>query len=106
MFPQLTGTEDILTAQTDEPIPWTYQFDWETKQLKQGPDGRYLRTRTYAEYLQETVHKILHTRRFRYAIYSSGTGWTFGGKRPDALRFVIADDQGADRGSAGGTQRD
>jgi hypothetical protein len=77
MFPQLTGTEDILTAQTDEPIPWTYQFDWETKQLKQGPDGRYLRTRTYAEYLQETVHKILHTRRFRYAIYSERYGVDF-----------------------------
>lgn len=77
MFPQLQGTEEILAQGTELPIPWTYRFDWETKQLRQGPDGRYSRTKTYVEYLEETVKKILHTRRFRYAIYSERYGVDF-----------------------------
>lgn len=77
MFPQLQGREEILAQGTELPIPWTYRFDWETKQLRQGPDGRYLRTKTYVEYLEETVKKILHTRRFRYAIYSERYGVDF-----------------------------
>ncbi|MGK5511262.1 DUF2634 domain-containing protein [Brevibacillus formosus] len=77
MFPQLQGTEEILAQGTELPIPWTYRFDWKTKQLRQGPDGRYLRTTTYVEYLEETVKKILDTRRFRYAIYSERYGVDF-----------------------------
>lgn len=77
MFPQLQGTEEILGLGTELPIPWTYRFDWETRQMRQGPDGRFLRTKTYAEYLEETVKKILHTRRFRYAIYSERYGVDF-----------------------------
>ncbi|WP_432775275.1 DUF2634 domain-containing protein [Brevibacillus gelatini] len=78
MFPQLQGTEEsLLPSKADVPIPWTYRFDWETKQLMQGPDGRYVRTKTYEEYLQEAVQKILRTRRFRYAIYSERYGVDF-----------------------------
>jgi len=66
-----------VTQSSDTPIPWTYKFDWEAKQLAQGADGRYLRTSTYAEYLEETAKKILNTRRFRYAIYSDRYGVDF-----------------------------
>lgn len=77
MFPELQGTEEIMATQTDASIPWTYQFDWDTKQMKQGPDGRYLRTENYAQYLEETAKKILNTRRFRYSIYSERYGVDF-----------------------------
>lgn len=77
MFPQLNGQESGLIQSPDSPIPWTYRFDWQTKQWKQGPDGRYVRTTTYAEYLEETAKKILHTRRFRYPIYSERYGVDF-----------------------------
>lgn len=77
MFPQLQGTEERLAQVVEVPIPWTYQFDWDTRQLKQGPDGRYLRTTTYAQFLEETVKKILNTRRFRYSIYSERYGVDF-----------------------------
>ncbi|QDS35826.1 DUF2634 domain-containing protein [Brevibacillus brevis] len=74
MFPELNGDETQLVQSADNPIPWTYKFDWTTKQLQQGPDGRYLRTTTYTEYLEETAKKILNTRRFRYEIYSERYG--------------------------------
>lgn len=78
MFPQLQGTDDALLAQSEEtPLPWTYRFDWETRQLVQGPDGRYVRTTTYTQYLEETAKKILSTRRFRYPIYSERYGVDF-----------------------------
>ncbi|WP_409175516.1 DUF2634 domain-containing protein [Brevibacillus fortis] len=77
MFPELNGDETQLVQSADNPIPWTYKFDWITKQLQQGPDGRYLRTTTYAEYLEETAKKILNTRRFRYEIYSERYGVDF-----------------------------
>ncbi|EJL22475.1 DUF2634 domain-containing protein [Brevibacillus sp. BC25] len=77
MFPELNGNETQLVQSPDNPIPWTYKFDWTTKQLQQGPDGRYLRTTTYAEYLEETAKKILNTRRFRYEIYSERYGVDF-----------------------------
>ncbi|KMZ42503.1 MULTISPECIES: DUF2634 domain-containing protein [Bacillales] len=77
MFPTLEGDETQLIQSVDDPIPWTYKFDWTTKQLMQGPDGRYLRTTTYAEYLEETAKKILNTRRFRYEIYSEQYGVDF-----------------------------
>ncbi|WP_425623021.1 DUF2634 domain-containing protein [Brevibacillus borstelensis] len=77
MFPELTGDESQLLQSPDNLIPWTYKFDWQTKQLMQGPDGRYLRTKTYAEYLEEAAKKILNTRRFRYEIYSERYGVDF-----------------------------
>ncbi|MFP3390461.1 DUF2634 domain-containing protein [Brevibacillus sp. SIMBA_040] len=77
MFPLLQGTEEIMASQTNMSIPWTYKFDWDTKQMRQGPDGRYLRTETYAQYLEEATKKILNTRRFRYSIYSERYGVDF-----------------------------
>lgn len=77
MFPELNGDETQLVQSPDSPIPWTYKFNWQTKQLMRGPDGRYLHTTTYAEYLEETAKKILNTRRFRYAIYSERYGVDF-----------------------------
>ncbi|MED1945847.1 MULTISPECIES: DUF2634 domain-containing protein [Brevibacillus] len=77
MFPELNGDETQLVQSQDNPIPWTYKFDWTTKQFMQGLDGRYLRTTTYAEYLEETAKKILNTRRFRYEIYSERYGVDF-----------------------------
>lgn len=77
MFPTLEGDETQLVQSPDDPIPWTYRFDWQTKQLMQGPDGRYVRTKTYAEYLEEVAKKILNTKRFRYAIYSENYGVDF-----------------------------
>ncbi|NRS51773.1 DUF2634 domain-containing protein [Brevibacillus sp. HB2.2] len=77
MFPTLEGDETQLIQSVDDPIPWTYKFDWTTKQLMQGTDGRYLRTTTYEEYLEETAKKILNTRRFRYEIYSEQYGVDF-----------------------------
>jgi Protein of unknown function (DUF2634) len=77
MFPELQGDESQLVQSPEDPIPWTYRFDWQTNQLIQGPDGRYVRTQTYAEYLEEVAKKILNTKRFRYAIYSENYGVDF-----------------------------
>lgn len=77
MFPELSGSESSLMLGTERPLPWTYRFDWQTRQMRQGPDGRYLRTTTYAEYLEEIAKKLLNTRRFRYAIYSERIGVDF-----------------------------
>lgn len=77
MFPELNGDESQLVQSPDNPIPWTYKSNWQTNQFEQGPDGRYLRTTSYAEYLAETAKKILNTRRFRYAIYSERYGVDF-----------------------------
>ncbi|MED4749957.1 DUF2634 domain-containing protein [Brevibacillus choshinensis] len=77
MFPELNGDESQLIQSADSPLPWTYKFDWQTKQFAQGTDGRYLKTTTYAQYLEETAKKILNTRRFRYAIYSDRVGVDF-----------------------------
>lgn len=77
MFPALSGGEASLLADTVRPVPWTYRFDWTTRQLRQGPDGRFLRTETYAEYLEEIAKKLLNTRRFRYAIYTERIGVDF-----------------------------
>ncbi|MFS0556857.1 DUF2634 domain-containing protein [Brevibacillus sp. 179-C9.3 HS] len=77
MFPELSGDESMLMQSSDNPIPWTYKFDWVTRQFLIGPDGRYLRTASYAEYLEEAVRKILYTRRFRYEIYSERYGVDF-----------------------------
>jgi hypothetical protein len=74
MFPQLNGDESQLVQSPDSPLPWTYRFDWKTRQLVQGPDGRYLRTTTYADYLAEIAKKIMQTKRFHYAIYSAHYG--------------------------------
>lgn len=76
MFPELSGGEAALLDE-GRPLPWTYRFDWTTRQLRQGPDGRFLRTTTYAEYLEEVAKKLLNTRRFRYAIYSERIGVDF-----------------------------
>lgn len=92
MFPELTGDESQLVQSSDNPIPWTYKFDWSTKQLMQGPDGRYLRTTTYAEYLEETAKKILNTRRFRYEIYSERYGVDFlyeVGRMPSGMSLAV-----------------
>lgn len=92
MFPELTGDESQLVQSPDNPIPWTYKIDWQTKQLMQGPDGRYLRTATYAEYLEETAKKILNTRRFRYAIYSERYGVDFlyeVGRMPSGMSLAV-----------------
>lgn len=77
MFPELQGTDAAITQSEETPLPWTYRFDWETRQLMQGPDGRYVRTKTYTEFLEETAKKILSTRRFRYPIYSERYGVDF-----------------------------
>ncbi|QRG65240.1 DUF2634 domain-containing protein [Brevibacillus choshinensis] len=77
MFPELNGDETQLVQSADAPIPWTYRLDWSSKQFIQGPDGRYVRTQTYKEYLEETARKILNTKRFRYAIYSENYGVDF-----------------------------
>jgi Protein of unknown function (DUF2634) len=77
MFPELQGDESQLIQSPEDPIPWTYRFDRQTKQLMQGSDGRYVRTQTYAEYLEEVAKKILNTKRFRYAIYSENYGVDF-----------------------------
>lgn len=77
MFPELNGDESQLVQSPDNPVPWTYKFNWQTNQFEQGPDGRYFRTTSYAEYLAETAKKILNTRRFRYAIYSERYGVDF-----------------------------
>lgn len=76
MFPQLEGTDDISEDEVS-PIPWTYKIDWTTMQFIKGIDGRYLKTSTYAEYLEETSKKILHTKRFHYSIYSEQYGVDF-----------------------------
>lgn len=92
MFPELTGDESQLVQSPDNPIPWTYKIDWQTKQLMQGPDGRYLRTATYAEYLEETAKKILNTRRFRYEIYSERYGVDFlyeVGRMPSGMSLAV-----------------
>ncbi|MBY0052269.1 DUF2634 domain-containing protein [Brevibacillus agri] len=92
MFPELTGDESQLVQSPDNPIPWTYKFDWSTKQLQQGPDGRYLRTTTYAEYLEETAKKILNTRRFRYEVYSERYGVDFlyeVGRMPSGMSLAV-----------------
>ncbi len=74
MFPVI-DTEQILASQDElGPIPWTYKFDWEMRQFKKGSDGRYLKTKTYAEYLEEISKKIINTRRFQYPIYSGQVG--------------------------------
>lgn len=77
MFPQLQGNEEALVPSSTSPNPWTYKMDWQTKQFMRGPDGRYLKTATYAEYLEEVAKKILHTKRFRYSIYSDRIGVDF-----------------------------
>ncbi len=77
MFPDFGGDETQLVQSADDPIPWTYRFDWQANQLVRSPDGRYARTQTYAEYLEEVAKKILNTRRFRYAIYSEQYGVDF-----------------------------
>lgn len=92
MFPELSGDESQLVQSPDNPIPWTYKFDWQTKQLMQGPDGRYLRTATYAEYLEETAKKILNTRRFRYEIYSERYGVDYlyqVGRMPSGMSLAV-----------------
>ncbi|MFB0832810.1 DUF2634 domain-containing protein [Brevibacillus laterosporus] len=76
MFPQLEGTDDISEDEAS-PIPWTYKIDWTTMQFIKGMDGRYLKTSTYAEYVEETAKKILHTKRFHYLIYSEQYGVDF-----------------------------
>ncbi len=80
MFPVIEQEElpnPLVDTIATSPIPWTYRFDWETKQFKKGLDGRYLRTSTYAEYLAEVVKKTLHTKRFQYSIYSDRIGVDF-----------------------------
>lgn len=96
MFPELTGDESQLVQSPDNPIPWTYKFDWQTKQFERGPDGRYLRTTSYAEYLAETAKKILNTRRFRYAIYSERYGVDFlyeTGRMPSGISLAVVKTQ-------------
>ncbi|MET3288373.1 UNVERIFIED_CONTAM: hypothetical protein ABID98_000943 [Brevibacillus sp. OAP136] len=39
--------------------------------------GRYQKTTTYAEYVEEVAKKILQTKRFQYAIYSANYGVDF-----------------------------
>lgn len=80
MFPSFEQTEEleeVINQSADSPIPWTYRFNWQTRQFMKGLDGRFLRTKTYAEYLEETVKKILHTKRFQYDIYSDRYGVDF-----------------------------
>lgn len=77
MFPLLNGDESQMISSMDNRLPWTYRFDWQTRQLLQAPDGRYVKTTTYAEYLEEITKKILQTKRFQYAIYSANYGVDF-----------------------------
>jgi hypothetical protein len=80
MFPAFEQTEDLqdLINQTEEtPAPWTYRFNWQTRQFIKGLDGRYLRTESYAEYLAEAAKKILNTKRFQYGIYTDRYGVDF-----------------------------
>lgn len=77
MFPQLAGDERQLLSSQITPMPWTYRMDWKTRQLMQTPDGRYQKTTTYAEYVEEVAKKILQTKRFQYAIYSANYGVDF-----------------------------
>jgi len=77
VFPELQGNEELLAPVPSDQMPWTYKFDWQTKQLLQGLDGRYLKTETYDEYLQETARKIINTKRFQYGIYSDRVGVDF-----------------------------
>lgn len=78
MFPDIEKEEvGVLLQQEIGAIPWTYRFNWETKQLVTGLDGRYLKTTTYDEYLEEVAKKILNTKRFQYSIYSDRMGVDF-----------------------------
>lgn len=75
MFPVFEEEETaLMETEQESPMPWTYKFDWSTYQLKKGLDGRYMKTETYAEYLEETAKKILNTKRFQYAIYTENYG--------------------------------
>ncbi|WP_373688748.1 DUF2634 domain-containing protein [Brevibacillus daliensis] len=67
-------TEDEMNQEVQLRMPWTYRIDWGTNQLMQGADGRYIRTSSYAEYLEEVCKKILNTKRFQYQIYSDRMG--------------------------------
>ncbi|MGG0755096.1 DUF2634 domain-containing protein [Brevibacillus laterosporus] len=75
MFPAFE--EDREVKEEKETIPWTYKMDWSTRQLIKGADGRHVKTSTYAEYVEEIAKKILHTKRFQYAIYSDRIGVDF-----------------------------
>ncbi|MBG9789779.1 DUF2634 domain-containing protein [Brevibacillus laterosporus] len=75
MFPALESNVELTDATS--PIPWTYKLDWTTFQFIKGTDGRHVKTSTYAEYLEEIAKKILHTKRFQYAIYSDRIGVDF-----------------------------
>ncbi|QDX95313.1 DUF2634 domain-containing protein [Brevibacillus laterosporus] len=75
MFPTLEGIVEMTDA--TPPIPWTYKLDWSTYQFVKGTDGRHVKTSNYAEYLEEIAKKILHTKRFQYAIYSDRMGVDF-----------------------------
>ncbi|MGG0755079.1 DUF2634 domain-containing protein [Brevibacillus laterosporus] len=75
MFPVFE--EDREVKEEKETTPWTYKMDWSTRHLVKGTDGRYVKTSTYAEYLEEIAKKILHTKRFQYAIYSDRIGVDF-----------------------------
>lgn len=96
MFPQLQGNEEPLVQSSTSPIPWTYRFDWLTRQFMRGADGRYLKTTTYAKYLEEVAKKLLHTKRFKYSIYSDRIGVDFlsdvGKMRPKISLPVIKQD--------------
>ncbi|MGC5327112.1 DUF2634 domain-containing protein [Brevibacillus sp. SYSU BS000544] len=78
MFPDFEKEEvGVLLLGVAGAIPWTYRFNWENKQLVTGLDGRFLKTLTYAEYLEEVAKKILNTKRFQYSIYSERMGVDF-----------------------------
>ncbi|RFB28411.1 DUF2634 domain-containing protein [Brevibacillus sp. VP] len=72
MFPVFE--EDREAKEEKETTPWTYKMDWSTRQLVKGADGRHVKTSNYAEYVEEIAKKILHTKRFQYAIYSDRIG--------------------------------
>lgn len=93
MFPVFDDEETaLIEVQQETPIPWTFKFDWETRQIRKGLDGRYLRTETYAEYLEEVAKKILHTKRFQYAIYTENYGVDYFdniGHLPKDVQFLL-----------------
>jgi hypothetical protein len=78
MFPTIMPDQaEQQGGSGDTSIPWTYVFDWETRQLLTDADGRYLRTKTYRDYLDQVIQKVLRTKRFAYGIYSEQYGVDF-----------------------------
>ncbi|MED0757419.1 DUF2634 domain-containing protein [Aneurinibacillus thermoaerophilus] len=77
LFPQMDFS-DLEEVELYEDIPseqkWTYVMDFKARQFLKEEDGRYRRTKTYAEYLVQTAMRILNTERFQYAVNGDDIG--------------------------------